>query len=407
MESLPTLYAAAVLLPLASFVIILLFARTLDKFAAVIATSAILGAGFFSFLALGIWLTYHFPPPVHHGEHAAAHDGHGGADTQHGGHEEPGAKGQEPGAGSKVPHAKQKTSRRAAALSFEYVSLVQEPAGEGQAHAPAQEESTAEQHGEAHPVYAGEYYTLGEFGPLRVTISYYIDALTVVMFCMVTFIATCIHFYAIGYMHDELTDVTDKEVVTSSGQVLHRPGRFPRFFQYLSLFCFSMLGLVLSGNIAMVFVFWELVGICSYFLIGFYVERKSASDAGNKAFIVNRVGDFGMIIGLMVLWSTLGTFSFGDVTRSDDEGHQLTEPGIFSLVRPGPEHALTVPDGMVQADAKEQIGERNGKPVMGSAVAEIVRDHASSRDSLAGARSEMASRTPAWRQQGYGYWLLV
>src|SRR5436189_5470464 len=113
-----------------------------------------------------------------------------------------------------------------------------------------------------------------------------------------------------GYMHDELHDITDHEAHLSTGEDLKRAGRFPRFFQYLSLFCFSMLGLVLSGNIAMVFVFWELVGICSYFLIGFYIERKSASTAANKAFIVNRVGDFGMIIGLMVLLSTLGTFGF-------------------------------------------------------------------------------------------------
>src|SRR5947207_15887948 len=126
---------------------------------------------------------------------------------------------------------------------------------------------------------------------------------------MVTFIATCIHFYAGSYMHDELAHIVDKEAPLSNAQPLHRPGRFPRFFQYLSLFCFSMLGLVLSGNIAMVFVFCELVGICSYFLIGFYVERKSASPAANQAFIVNRIGDFGMIIGLMVIWSTLGTFS--------------------------------------------------------------------------------------------------
>src|SRR5262245_27086124 len=393
MEHLPTIYAAAVLLPLASFFAILLFARQLDRFAGWIATSAILAAGALSILAFGIWLTHHFPSPPHHGGHSAVHESHEGAG------QEPGGKGQESAAGHK-------TSRTDPRVPLTFVALVQEPAaGSEAAHAAG--EATDEHDADSHPVVAHEYYTLGQFGALRVTISCYIDALTVVMFCMVTFIATCIHFYAIGYMHDELSDVTDKEVTLASGQVLHRPGRFPRFFQYLSLFCFSMLGLVLSGNIAMVFVFWELVGICSYFLIGFYVERKSATDAGNKAFIVNRVGDFGMIIGLMVLWSTLGTFSFGDVTRSDDEGHQLTEPGIFSLVRPGPEHALTVPDGMVQADAKEQIGERNGKPVMGSAVAEIVRDHASSRDSLAGARSEMASRTPAWRQQGYGYWLLV
>ena len=92
------------------------------------------------------------------------------------------------------------------------------------------------------PAYTGEYYTLGQFGKLRITISYYIDALTVCMFCMVTFIATCIHFYAIGYMHDELHDVTTTKCTLSDGQHLHRPGRFHRFFQYLSLFCFSMLG---------------------------------------------------------------------------------------------------------------------------------------------------------------------
>ena len=73
-----------------------------------------------------------------------------------------------------------------------------------------------------------------------------------------------------------------------------------------------MLGLVIAGNLVMVFAFWELVGICSYLLIGFYIERKSASNAANKAFIVNRIGDFGMIVGLMAVWTGMGTFSFGD-----------------------------------------------------------------------------------------------
>ena len=98
---------------------------------------------------------------------------------------------------------------------------------------------------------------------------------------------------------------------------LHRRGRFHRFFQFLSLFWFSMLGICISGNFAMAFVFWELVGICSYFLIGFYIERHSASTAANKAFIVNRVGDFGMLIGLMMIWTTLGTFNFGDMKDAD------------------------------------------------------------------------------------------
>src|SRR5690606_7521680 len=120
----------------------------------------------------------------------------------------------------------------------------------------------------------------------------------------------------------------------SNGSHLHRPGRFHRFFQYLSLFCFSMLGLVIAGNIAQTFVFWELVGICSYFLIGFYVERQSASTAANKAFIVNRVGDFGMIIGLMALWASLGTFAYGDIDYNRDgqlaDTSEAKEIGMFS-----------------------------------------------------------------------------
>ena len=115
------------------------------------------------------------------------------------------------------------------------------------------------------------------FGSLRLAIDYYIDSLTLVMFTMVTLIASLIHLFAIGYMSDELTDDhEDHQVHTSHGH-LHRPGRFHRFFAFMSLFSFSMLGLVLAGNIFMVFIFWELVGVCSYFLIGFYTERKSAS----------------------------------------------------------------------------------------------------------------------------------
>ena len=170
-----------------------------------------------------------------------------------------------------------------------------------------------------------------QFGKLKLTIGYYIDALTVTMFCMVTLIASCVHIYALGYMHDELHEpYVDHEVHLANGEHLHRKGRFYRFFQYLSLFSFSMLGLVIAGNVAMVFVFWELVGICSYFLIGFYIERKSASTAANKAFIVNRVGDFGMLIGMMALWSSLGTFAFGDVKNAKGE---VVEQGIFSQLR--------------------------------------------------------------------------
>jgi len=200
------------------------------------------------------------------------------------------------------------------------------------------------------------WYSLGEFGELQVSISFYIDSLTIAMFCMVTLLASCIHVYSIGYMHEELEDVTDPLVTLANGENLTRRGRYYRFFQYMSLFCFSMLGLVIAGNIAMVFVFWELVGICSYLLIGFYIERKSASNAANKAFIVNRVGDFGMIIGMMVVWTGLGTFSFGDY--NDNRG--VEQPGIFSQVRlakqAAEEHGtLPVPRRMVELPTEAEV----------------------------------------------------
>ena len=390
----------AVLLPLCSFALILLFAKQMGDKAAWLATAAILGAGLLSFGALYIWLDNHFPP-VHHGDHAATHHEEGGHVHPPGPHEHGKADDHKkaddhakPAGEHNAKPATEGKQSRSGGAAVNFVSFAQEPAAHPIA---ATKEEAGEKKEAAHherPAYTGEYYTLGQFGNLRLTISYYIDALTITMFCMVTFIATCIHFYAIGYMHDELSPVNDKEVVLSNGETLHRPGRFPRFFQYLSLFCFSMLGLVLAGNIAMVFVFWELVGICSYFLIGFYVERKSASNAANKAFIVNRVGDFGMIIGLLVIWSTIGTFAFGDIARKDADGRVTTEPGIFSQIRPGPTHAILVPDAMVKADAYKEI---EG----------IYADHAGIEGGVAKAESEINARVAGWRAKGYGYWLLV
>ncbi len=171
------------------------------------------------------------------------------------------------------------------------------------------------------PVVAGTFYDLAKFGSLKLSISYYIDSLTLTMFCMVTFIATCIHIFAIGYMGEELAEQYEDHQAHVT-----RPGRHYRFFAFLSLFCFSMLGLVIAGNIFQVFVFWELVGICSYLLIGFYTERRSANVAANKAFIVNRVGDFGFIIGLMILWTYTGTFFFSNAGNAD------VAPGLFEII---------------------------------------------------------------------------
>jgi NADH-quinone oxidoreductase subunit L len=258
-STLPLLLGLAWLLPLASFVLIVLLGPRMGRAgrnAAVVATAAIVTSFVLSAVALGLWLLHYPLAAAEHTSHATA--------------------------------------------------MAPQPI-------------------------AGDWYALGSFGALQVTIGYYIDALTLAMFCMVTLVASCIHVYSIAYMHGELSEVFDTLAPKSDGQPMCRRGRFCRFFQYLSLFCFSMLGLVLAGNAAMVFVFWELVGICSYLLIGFWYERTSASTAANKAFIVNRVGDFGMIVGLMALWAGMGTFSFSE---------------IFALVRPGVEHQLQAPAGM-------------------------------------------------------------
>ncbi|MCP4787988.1 MAG: NADH-quinone oxidoreductase subunit L [Fuerstiella sp.] len=199
----------------------------------------------------------------------------------------------------------------------------------GDAHADHDDGHHDADSAEGKTEYSGVIYTLGVFGSLEVTLDYYIDSLTLVMFTMVTLIATCIHLFAIGYMSDELTDdYVDHSAHTADGKHVHRPGRFYRFFAFMSLFCFAMLGLVLAGNIFQVFIFWELVGICSFLLIGFYTERKTASDAANKAFIMNRIGDFGFLIGLMVLWTFFGTFRFGDTVVGDE----VVDQGLFSMV---------------------------------------------------------------------------
>lgn len=233
------------------------------------------------------------------------------------------------------------------------------------AHAPADEHEHAKRdehkkssHSSVPKYYSGTYYKLAQFGSLSLSLDWYIDSLTLAMFTMVTFIATCIHLFAIGYMKDELTEeYEDHEVHTSHGH-FSRPGRFHRFFAYLSLFSFSMLGLVLAGNIFQVFIFWELVGICSYLLIGFYIERQSASTAANKAFIMNRVGDFGFLIGLMILLTWCQTFNFADTEAG---------PGLFTMIR-GDNGALDVAEdakGQKQVYLRDAHGhriEKDGKP---------------------------------------------
>jgi len=123
------------------------------------------------------------------------------------------------------------------------------------------------------------------------------DPLTAIMLCMVTFVSSLVAIYAVGYMHDDRG--------------------YWRFFSYVSLFVFSMTMLVSVSNFALLYVFWEAVGVCSYLLIGFWYEKPSAASAGKKAFLVNRIGDFGFAIGLFLLWITYGTLNFHDTPAAD------------------------------------------------------------------------------------------
>ncbi len=127
-------------------------------------------------------------------------------------------------------------------------------------------------------------------GTLAIEFGIMIDNLTVIMLVVVTLVSTLVHLFSMGYMKGEK--------------------RYSRYYAYLGLFSFSMLGIVLTHNLLLMYIFWELVGVSSYLLIGFYYEKKSASTAANKAFIVNRVGDFGMFIGIMILFTGFSTLSF-------------------------------------------------------------------------------------------------
>ena len=175
---------------------------------------------------------------------------------------------------------------------------------------------------------------------LALEVGYRIDHLSALMFAMVTVIGTGIFVFSLGYMKDETKEtVEDHEVdhqspPTAVGGLapehFHRRGRFSRFFLYLSLFCFSMLNLVIADNLFQVFVSWELVGVCSFFLIGFYYERPSAAKAASKAFIVNRIGDAGFLVGILIAWTYLGTLNFEELT------HRVRGPDAETVVRVNP-----------------------------------------------------------------------
>jgi len=149
-------------------------------------------------------------------------------------------------------------------------------------HRPAGERSFIK------PIY--DWIVSGSFG---VSLDLRIDPLSLVMILVVTGVGALIHLYSVGYMHDD--------------------PRYPRYFAYLNLFAFSMLLLVLANNFLVLYAGWELVGLCSYLLIGFWFERPSASSAAKKAFITNRVGDLGFAIGVVLIFVSFGSLDYDAV----------------------------------------------------------------------------------------------
>lgn len=149
-------------------------------------------------------------------------------------------------------------------------------------------------------------YTWIGSGRFTVEMALQIDPLSVVMMLVVTGVGFLIHVYSVGYMHDD-------------------PG-YTRYFTYLNLFTLSMLVLVSANNFLLMFIGWEAVGLCSYLLIGFWFERDSAANAGMKAFVVNRIGDFGFLVGMMLIFVTFGTLDFTKVFHAAPEALALGGP---------------------------------------------------------------------------------
>jgi NADH-quinone oxidoreductase subunit L len=166
-------------------------------------------------------------------------------------------------------------------------------------------------------VWSGQTFTARLFpwivaGDFESWITAHVDPLAGVMLLVVTGVGFLIHVYSAGYMHGD-------------------PG-YARYFAYLNLFVFSMTMLVLAGNFLVLYVFWEAVGLCSYLLIGFWYTRPAAAQAGKKAFIVNRVGDFGFGLGVMWLWVALGTLDYANVFQRAEELPMAVATGIALLL---------------------------------------------------------------------------
>ena len=168
--------------------------------------------------------------------------------------------------------------------------------------------------GDLNAPHVEHYFTWIQSGALNIGWDFAVDRLTATMLLVVTGIGSLIHIYSIGYMSHE--------------------GGYYRFFAYLNLFMFFMLTLVLGANYLVLFVGWEGVGLCSYLLIGFYFDKKFATNAGNKAFIVNRIGDFGFALAMFLIFRQFGSLDFGKVFQQAPGAPQelLTTIGLLLMV---------------------------------------------------------------------------
>lgn len=146
-----------------------------------------------------------------------------------------------------------------------------------------------------------DFRNVAGIGPLKLDLGIMIDNVSAIMLVVVALISFVVHLFSTAYM---------------SGDV-----RYSRYFAFLGFFSFSMLGIVITNNFFMMYIFWELVGISSYLLIGHWYEKKSAADAGKKAFIVNRIGDVGMFIGINILWVNFHTLTFDTIFSAMASGH--------------------------------------------------------------------------------------
>ncbi len=157
----------------------------------------------------------------------------------------------------------------------------------------------------------------GSTAAVDIAASFQVDPLSAVMVGFVTFVGFLIHLYSVGYMHDE----PDRD--------------YARYFSYLNLFMFAMLTLITGSNLPVLFVGWEGVGLCSYLLIGFYFEKDWCAAAGMKAFIVNRIGDFGFLLAIFFAFYYFGTLEFQglfDAVSADHGGHFATAATIIGLL---------------------------------------------------------------------------